>query len=199
MKKKICSILILIVLLLNSSVMPLIGYTVEAIVDAIDSIENDVQTVQEVALEKYINYANELETGTMVQLRVGVGIQKEEEIYIEGITTIIECPTILGNVPNRVEVLGKEASYKDGKITIQESYEEKVKYEEKKEYTIILFYDANCYTSINEERILDVKVTVVHEIEKEIDTTNETKIASKSEKVTETIQGESTIQIIIYP
>ena len=55
--KKICSILILIVLLLNSSVMVLISEAVEAVSEMLAANENNIQTTQQVALEKYINYA----------------------------------------------------------------------------------------------------------------------------------------------
>lgn len=182
--KKICSILILIVLLLNSSVMVLISEAVEAVSGMILGAEEGIQTTQEVVLEKYINYANELDTETIVQLKVGVGLQKHEneEVYVEGTTVSIECPEILGKVPTRVEVIGKESSYENGIITIQEKYEEKLKYEDKQEYTIILFYGADCYTNENQERLLNVKVSVAQTV----------KIAKAGESVT--LTGETTAQ-----
>lgn len=166
--KKICSILILIVLLLNSSVMVLISEAVEAVSNALSGAEENIQTTQEVVLEKYINYANEAEQGAMIQLKVGVGLQKDEneEVYLEGTTVAIECPKILEKVPTRVEVIGKEASYENGIITIQEKYEERFKYENKQEYTVILFYGADCYTNENQERLLNVKVSVAQTVKK---------------------------------
>lgn len=166
--KKICSILILIVLLLNSSIMVLISEAVEAVSNMLSDAQENIQTTQEVVLEKYINYANEAEQGTMVQLKVGIGLQKEvtEEVYLEGTTVTVECPKILDRIPTRVEVVGKESSYENGIITIQEKYEEKLKYEEKQEYTVILFYDADCYTNTNQERLLNVKVSVTQTVQK---------------------------------
>lgn len=166
--KKICSILILIVLLLNSSIMVLISEAVEAVSNMLSDAQENIQTTQEVVLEKYINYANEAEQGTMVQLKVGIGLQKEvtEEVYLEGTTVTVECPKILDRIPTRVEVVGKESSYENGIITIQEKYEEKLKYEGKQEYTVILFYDADCYTNTNQERLLNVKVSVTQTVQK---------------------------------
>ncbi|MCI8655333.1 MAG: hypothetical protein HFJ48_05645 [Clostridia bacterium] len=202
--KKICSILILIVLLLNSSVMVLISEAVEAVSEMLAANENNIQTTQQVALEKYINYANELERGTMVQLKARVGIQEEpngleaeskEEIYLEGTTVQIECPKILEKVPTRVEVIGKEAEYANGIITIKEAYEEKLKYDGEKEYTIILFYDADCYTDANTERVLDVKMSVSHTIANTEQIVNGTSETEKDRSVM--IQGEIASQIVV--
>ncbi len=185
--KKICSILILIVLLLNSSLMLLISEAVGAVSEMISKAEDNIQTTQELSVEKYINYANELETGTMIQLKLKVGLQLEqnEEIYVEGTTVEIECPKILEKEPTRVEVMGKESSYKNGIITIQEKYNEKLKYTEKQEYTVILFYGADCYTNSNQEREINAKATITETVKK----------ASSEKSIT--ITGETTAQRIV--
>ena len=182
--KKFCSILILIVLLLNSSVMVLINQAVQAVSETITS-EKDIQSTQEVKLEKYMNYVSGKEKGAMVQLKVEVGLEKEEsEVYVNGRTITIECPKILEKMPNRVEVLERDSIYKDGIITIKETNSEKAKYEGKQEYTIILFYGEECYTDLQEERVLNAKVSVTQTIEKE----------TEGKKETITVEGKAEIQ-----
>ena len=185
--KKICSILILIVLLLNSSLMILISQAVDAVSEMISSEKDEIQSTQEVVLEKYVNYANELEKGTIVQLRVGVGLKNDanKEVYVKDRKVSIECPRISEKVPTRVEVIGKEAKYDNGTITVQETYENKLKYEGREEYTVILFYDADCYTENQEERMLNAKVLVEQTIE----------TAEAKESVT--VKGEATAQIAV--
>lgn len=196
--KRICSILILIVLLLNSSVMVLISQAVDAVAEILSTEDNNIQSTQDISIDKYINYANNLEKGTMIQLKVKVGLQKGqseqaiqelEETYINERTITIESPKISNKIPTRVEVIGKESNYANGVITIQEKYEQKLKYDGIKEYTLILFYDADCYTDLNEERTLDAKVSVMQVI-------SDNKTSQTSEKDV-TVQGEATTQITV--
>ena len=203
MRKKLCCILMLTILLLNSSIMLIISEAVEAI----QSItEEKIKALAEINLIKYENYDTTTENsksgskGLLVQFNLKTGIEyAEDEEYnpIQKTETNIALPWIGKYKPTRVEVIikstqatngGKDAKYEyhssTGILSIvaeNDEYSEKIE-GAKDEYEIICIYGSECYTE-NEERNIRVKVgtyeTLKNEEKKEISTEKEEKYTCK--------------------
>ena len=186
MRKKLCCILTLIVLLLNSSVMIIVSEAVDAIQTSL--VHEQVKPIIEMKLTKYENFDTTTENsstgskGAIIQTNVKTGIEYaegQEYKAIQKTISKIQVPTISENKPQRVEVIirstkatngGKTANYeydKDtGVVTIvaeNSEYTENIP-EARDEYDVIFIYDSNCYINNNEERSFNIKVDVTEEI-----------------------------------
>ena len=178
---KICSILILTALMLNSSLMLIVSEAVEAIQTSTDKEKETVKTqaVGELELTKYENF-NTMNTesssdttgskGVLVQYSLKTGITFDENAEYTPIkkTSInIDLPWIGDYKPERVEVItkstkatngGKDAKYEYNsntgilQITAENNdYTENVS-EARDEYEIICIYKSECYTK-DEKRL----------------------------------------------
>ena len=162
MRKKVCCILMLITLLLNSSVMLVISQAVDAVQNIVN--KDKTKVFAEVNLTKYENYDTTTENsstgskGTLAQFNLKTGINFEEgENYtpIKKTSVNIEVPKIGNYNPTRVEVItkstkatngGKDAKYEYNsntgilQITAENNdYTENVS-EARDEYEIICIY-----------------------------------------------------------
>ena len=199
MRKKVCCILMLITLLLNSSVMLVISQAVDAVQNIVN--KDKTKVFAEVNLTKYENYDTTTENsstgskGTLAQFNLKTGINFEEgENYtpIKKTSVNIEVPKIGNYNPTRVEVItkstkatngGKDAKYEYNsntgilQITAENNdYTENVS-EARDEYEIICIYKSECYTK-DEKRNLNVKANV----EETLKDDSETKISAKVEQ-----------------
>ena len=209
MRKKVCCILMLITLLLNSSVMLVISQAVDAVQNIVN--KDKTKVFAEVNLTKYENYDTTTENsstgskGTLAQFNLKTGINFEEgENYtpIKKTSVNIEVPKIGNYNPTRVEVItkstkatngGKDAKYEYNsntgilQITAENNdYTENVS-EARDEYEIICIYKSECYTK-DEKRNLNVKANV----EETLKDDSETKISAKVEQkfeVQENVNG----------
>ena len=202
MRKKVCCILMLITLLLNSSVMLVISQAVDAVQNIVN--KDKTKVFAEVNLTKYENYDTTTENsstgskGTLAQFNLKTGINFEEgENYtpIKKTSVNIEVPKIGNYNPTRVEVItkstkatngGKDAKYEYNsntgilQITAENNdYTENVS-EARDEYEIICIYKSECYTK-DEKRNLNVKANV----EETLKDDSETKISAKVEQMFE--------------
>ena len=202
MKKKLYCILMLIVLLLNSSVMLIISEAVEAINDNKENTTDEkVKTLAEINLTKYENFDTTTEEndsgskGVLVQFNLKTGIQYEEgEEYvpIKKTSTNIDLPWIGDYKPSRVEVITKSTQATNGKKEARYDYHsstgilqiiaENDDYTEnnqdaRDEYEVICIYRKECYTD-NEERNFKIRANV----ETTLDNEDETKVTTKTEQ-----------------
>ena len=209
MRKKVCCILMLITLLLNSSVMLVISQAVDAVQNIVN--KDKTKVFAEVNLTKYENYDTTTENsstgskGTLAQFNLKTGINFEEgENYtpIKKTSVNIEVPKIGNYNPTRVEVITKSTKATNGRkdakyeynsntgilqITAENNdYAENVS-EARDEYEIICIYKSECYTK-DEKRNLNVKANV----EETLKDDSETKISAKIEQkfeVQENVNG----------
>ena len=200
MKKKLYCILMLIVLLLNSSVMLIISEAVDAINDNKENTTDEkVKTLAEINLTKYENFDTTTEEndsgskGVLVQFNLKTGIQYEEgEEYvpIKKTSTNIDLPWIGDYKPSRVEVITKSTQATNGKKEARYDYHsstgilqiiaENDDYTEnnqdaRDEYEVICIYRKECYTD-NEERNFKIRANV----ETTLDNEDETKVTTKT-------------------
>ena len=179
MKRKLCCILILIVLLLNSPIMLVISKAIDEVNRTTE--EEKIKALVEINLTQYENYDTTIEKskngskGVLVQFNLKTGIEfaeNEEYKSIQKTETNIALPWIGNYRPSRVEVIikstqatngGKEARYEyhssTGILSIiseNSNYTQKID-NAKDEYEIICIYRSDCYTE-NEERNLKVKL-----------------------------------------
>ena len=202
MKKKLYCILMLIVLLLNSSVMLIISEAVDAINDNKENTTDEkVKTLAEINLTKYENFDTTTEKndsgskGVLVQFNLKTGIQYEEGeeyIPIKKTGTNIDLPWIGDYKPSRVEVITKSTQSTNGKkeakyeyhsstgilqiVAENDDYIENNK-DARDEYEVICIYRKECYTD-NEERNFKIRANV----ELTLNNEEETKVTTKTEQ-----------------
>ena len=134
MKKKILSILILIVLLLNSSLLMVISEAVSTISEEINSMEgsNVAETIIEVQPNKYINYdtttpdSDTGSKGALIQINVKTGILYHEYYSYGPITkstTTVQAPELAGKKPERAEVIVKSTKATNGGSSASYEYD----------------------------------------------------------------------------
>lgn len=186
MKKKLCCILMLITLLLNSSVMITISEAVEVINETLSENESETKPIIEAELTKYVNFDTTTEgsdtgsKGVLIQFNVKTGIEyPEEQEYkaIQKTISKIEAPEINGNKPERATVIlkstkatngGMSANWdytSEGILTItaeNEEYTDNVP-EARDEYEVIFIYGDDCYND-NEERNLVLEINLTEEL-----------------------------------
>ena len=180
MKRKLCCILMLTILLLNSSIMLIVSEAVDAVKDI---IENKVNVLADITLDKYENFDTTIENsdigskGVLAQFNLKTGIQftvNENYVPIKQTKTNIDLPLIESNKPKRVEVItkstqatngGKNANYKyDYSTGSLEILAENTEYTDniadaRDEYEIICIYSSECYNQ-DKERDFKIKANV---------------------------------------
>ena len=211
MKKKLCCILTLIVLILNSSIMLIVSEAVDAIQSQIgDASESKINALAEINLTKYENFDTTTENidtgskGVLVQFNLKTGIEfldGEEYQAIKKTVTNIDLPWIGDYKPSRVEVITKSTQATNGEknatyeyhsstgilqiIAENDNYNENIT-DARDEYEVICLYRKECYTDNNEERTFDIRAN----IEETLNNEDESKIVKKEEQtytVTENI------------
>ena len=189
MRKKLCCILMLAILLLNSSIMLIISEAVEAIKTETEG-EEQGKVLAEINLTKYENFDTTTENGQggskgiLVQLNLKTGIEfaKDQEYQaIQRTETNLSLPRIKDYKPSRVEVItqstqatngGKNAKYEyhysTGILSIvaeNSDYNQKVD-NARDEYEIICIYRSECYTD-NQENNFKVQLNTYETLNRE--------------------------------
>ena len=176
---KIISILVIMLMMVNSSLMLVISVAVDAVQKIID--ETKINAVYELNMEKYVNYKMGDKQGTLVQtyLKTGIEYQEGQEyVPIDTSNVIINTPKINDKYPEIVEVVtkstkatngdgsGKDVNYAYNKENGQLQINTENKADDKgniytenvagarDEYQIDFYYDADCYNGENQKRVL---------------------------------------------
>ena len=176
---KIISILVIMLMIVNSSLMLVISVAADAVQKIID--ETKTNAIYELNIEKYVNYKTGDKQGTLVQTNLKTGIEYQEgQEYapIQETNVIINTPKINDKYPENVEIItkstkatngdenGKDVNYTYNKengqlqiITENKADDKGNIYSEnvagaRDEYQIDFYYDANCYNGENQKRIL---------------------------------------------
>lgn len=211
--RKAIIILISMMILLNSSLLLVISKAVDIVAQAID--ESKTKVVNEINLEKYVNYAVGEDKGTLLQVDLKTGVQFEEgQEYcpIRKTDIVLNFPQIEGKYPERVELIGLSTKAtngdEDGK-DIQNNYnkangELKIEtfnkgdkkgniYSEKvdgarDEYKLILYYGSEVFNVGNIARNLEIKGAVQINFANEAGTSKKEEF-SQAYDVTENISG----------
>lgn len=218
--KKILTMFIMLVLLINSSLLVLISTALDEVERLID--ESKIEANIEINLEKYVNYKiTEESKGTIVQANIKSGIEyKEDQQYnpIKSTEISINSPKIEDEYPESVEVLTKATKATNGdekgkhtyyeynknsgelKIIAENKENEEGKIYDQKvdgakdEYEIIYYYSKNCYNDKNKERDLTITGKIYEKLANENET-NIQKEFTQENKVTENIAGLISTQI----
>ena len=161
--KYISNVLILLVLLLNSSSMVIAN-------EIVDNLQTEkAEAMIETELTKYSNYNVHEQKGSIVQLNVKTGIKYPENVQTENIKksiVLLNMPILKEELPERVEVIAKSTKATNGKEKEQVSYaydkntgalqittsnEENAEYvaNSKDEYEIVAIYSENTYEEQN--------------------------------------------------
>lgn len=183
MKKKIYSILVLIIMLLNNSALI-------PIVNAIEETEVKPETIAENNLVKYVNYDKNANKGLVLELNVktGVNFADLEKNSIERSLIEMQLPEIEGVYPEKVTVVARNTESTNGKNS---SIEEKYDYNSENgklnietsndkdqngnmfipnsndlrdDYEVICIYNEKAYTKDEIERELNVSVNVKQQV-----------------------------------
>lgn len=191
--KKIIVSLILMMMFLNSSFLSIVSIAVDEIEKVID--ETKINVLQNIVLEKYVNYDIEDSKGVLTQFNLKTGIEYldgEEYAPLGSTGILLNVPKIENEFPERVEVVGKSTKATNGSdiakdfrfiynketgelkfAAVNEKDDEGNIYAEnlngaRDEYTIICYYSENCYNDSNLERDLELSGFVQANIENEI-------------------------------
>lgn len=212
--KKIISILAIMLMLINSSLMLVISVAVDAVQNIID--ESKINALYELNLDKYVNYKVEDTTGLMVQadLKTGIKYQDGQEyVPIEATNVTLNTPKVNEEYPERVEVVtkstkstngdekGKDFNYAYNKdngeiklITENKADENGNVYSEnvadaRDEYQVILYYGSNCYNDKNEKRELEFSGKLSMALKKDDNETIKEQDISQKFEVTENVSS----------
>lgn len=219
--KKLFAILVLFILIINSSFLLVISTAVDEIEKLID--ESKIKPVIEVNLEKYVNYnISEESKGVLLQTNIKTGIEYEEsEGYtpIKATKTVVNLPQIDGRFPETIEVLAKSTKATNGDDNGKDMYysydKESGKLEivvdnkendngdiytenvngARDEFIVISNYSSDCYSDENLKRNLNVSGTVEEILTNE----NATKLSNSftsNFEVTENISGLISTEVI---
>ena len=210
---KIISILVIMLMMVNSSLMLVISVAVDAVQKIID--ETKINAVYELSIEKYVNYKTGDKQGTLVQtyLKTGIEYQEGQEyVPIDTSNVIINTPKINDKYPESVEVVtkstkatngdgsGKDVNYAYNKengqlqiITENKADDKGNIYTEnvagaRDEYQLDFYYDANCYNDKNEKRSLEFKGNVELKLKDDRDIRKNQEISQNFE-VAENVSG----------
>lgn len=210
---KIISILVIMLMMLNSSLMLVISVAVDAVQKIID--ETKINAVYELNMEKYVNYKMGDKQGTLVQtyLKTGIEYQEGQEyVPIDTSNVIINTPKINDKYPESVEVVtkstkatngdgsGKDVNYAYNKengqlqiITENKADDKGNIYTEnvagaRDEYQLDFYYDADCYNDKNEKRSLEFKGNVELKLKDDRDIRKNQEISQNFE-VAENVSG----------
>ena len=210
---KIISILVIMLMMVNSSLMLVISVAVDAVQKIID--ETKINAVYELNMEKYVNYKMGDKQGTLVQtyLKTGIEYQEGQEyVPIDTSNVIINTPKINDKYPESVEVVtkstkatngdgsGKDVNYAYNKengqlqiITENKADDKGNIYTEnvagaRDEYQLDFYYDANCYNDKNEKMSLEFKGNVELKLKDDRDIRKNQEISQNFE-VAENVSG----------
>ena len=210
---KIISILVIMLMMVNSSLMLVISVAVDAVQKIID--ETKINAVYELNMEKYVNYKMGDKQGTLVQtyLKTGIEYQEGQEyVPIDTSNVIINTPKINDKYPESVEVVtkstkatngdrnGKDVNYAYNKENGQLQINTENKADDKgniytenvagarDEYQLDFYYDANCYNDKNEKRSLEFKGNVELKLKDDRDIRKNQEISQNFE-VAENVSG----------
>ena len=210
---KIISILVIMLMMVNSSLMLVISVAADAVQKIID--ETKINAVYELNMEKYVNYKMGDKQGTLVQtyLKTGIEYQEGQEyVPIDTSNVIINTPKINDKYPESVEVVtkstkatngdgsGKDVNYAYNKengqlqiITENKADDKGNIYTEnvagaRDEYQLDFYYDANCYNDKNEKRSLEFKGNVELKLKDDRDIRKNKEISQNFE-VAENVSG----------
>ena len=210
---KIISILVIMLMMVNSSLMLVISVAVDAVQKIID--ETKINAVYELNMEKYVNYKMGDKQGTLVQtyLKTGIEYQEGQEyVPIDTSNVIINTPKINDKYPESVEVVtkstkatngdgsGKDVNYAYNKengqlqiITENKADDKGNIYTEnvagaRDEYQLDFYYDANCYNDKNEKGSLEFKGNVELKLKDDRDIRKNQEISQNFE-VAENVSG----------
>lgn len=210
---KIISILVIMLMMLNSSLMLVISVAVDAVQKIID--ETKINAVYELNMEKYVNYKMGDKQGTLVQtyLKTGIEYQEGQEyVPIDTSNVIINTPKINDKYPESVEVVtkstkatngdgsGKDVNYAYNKENGQLQINTENKADDKgniytenvagarDEYQLDFYYDADCYNDKNEKRSLEFKGNVELKLKDDRDIRKNQEISQNFE-VAENVSG----------
>lgn len=184
--KKIFAILVLFLLIFNSSLLTVVSTAVDELKKLID--ESKINSVIDVNLEKYVKFnISDEDKGTLVELNIKTGIEyKEDQQYvpIKATRTVTNLPKINGKYPESVDILAKSTKATNGDENGKDVYN---KYNQENgtleivvdnkendngdiytenvngardEFVVIARYGADCYSDKNEKRVLNVTGTI---------------------------------------
>ena len=211
--KKITVILVLMMMLINSSLLLSISDAIDAIEEVMD--EAKINPLYEINLEKYVNYNTEGSTGTVVQINLKTGIEYgegQEYKPLNSTGVLLNLPKIEDEYPESIEVVGKSTKATNGSDVAKDFkqfynkdtgemkvvainpkddsgniYSENVE-GARDEYTIICYYSSNCYNDKNDERKLEFSGFVQANIANDTEIKKDTEI-TQNYIVTENISG----------
>ena len=217
--KKIMTIFVLIAMIFNSSLLLIISNAVDSIEQSID--ESKVNVLQEIKLEKYINYNIGNSKGLLTQYNLKTGIKyrnNEDYAPLDSTGILLNLPKIQDEYPEEVKVIAKSTKATNGSenakdfifdydkekgalkiAVVNQTDEEGNIYDEniegaRDEYTIICYYSSNCYDENNTERDLEVNGFVQANIAEDIQINKKVEI-NETHKVSENISGLVTTEI----
>ena len=210
---KIISILVIMLMIVNSSLMLVISVAADAVQKIID--ETKTNAIYELNIEKYVNYKTWDKQGTLVQTNLKTGIEYQEgQEYapIQETNVTINTPKINDKYPENVEIItkstkatngdenGKDVNYTYNKengqlqiITENKADDKGNIYSEnvagaRDEYQLDFYYDADCYNDKNEKRSLEFKGNVELKLKDDRDIRKNQEISQNFE-VAENVSG----------
>ena len=103
---KIISILVIAMMIINSSLLTIISVAIDEVEKIID--ESKIDANYELNIRKYVNYEVGEERGLMVQTYLKDGIEYkegQEQVPIKATNVVINAPKVNGEYPQKVEVI----------------------------------------------------------------------------------------------
>lgn len=211
--RKAIVILVLMLMLINSSLLSVISNAIEDNKPEENIDETKINPLYEINLEKYVNYKVEENSGTLVQMDLKTGIEYldgQEYKPLNSTGVLLNLPKIENEFPENIEVIGKSTKATNGSdvakdfqyvydknigemkiVAVNHEDEDGNIYSEKvdgarDEYTVICYYSANCYNDENVERNLELSGFVQVNVENNIIKNTE---ITQNYNVTENISG----------
>ena len=211
--KKMIAVLVIMLMLINSSLLTVLSIAVDAIEEAIE--QKKIKAMAEIGLEKYVNYSFGDNKGVLLKLDLKTGIEygeNQEYKPLKSSTVDLVAPQINGEYPENVELQAistkatngeekaKDFTYnydsQNGHITIQVENKEDDNgniytvqdLDARDNYKIDLYYSANCYDYVKSLRDLDLNGEIVEVIANEDGTEIRDRFEEKLQ-VSENISG----------
>ena len=188
--KKILAVIVISLMICNSSMLTLISVAIDEIEDIVDISKVDIK--EDINLEKYVNYSVGDKKGLLVKLHLKTGIEyKDDQQYksVKSTLIVLNAPMINNQYPENIEIIGNSTNdflhkynQESGKFAIQALNEDNT------DFTINLYYDSNCYSERAEEKNIEISGI----IKDELSDSNSTEIEKQIEKsvdVSEDISG----------
>ncbi len=188
--KKILVVIVIALMICNSSMLTLISVAIDEIEDIVDISKVNIN--EDINLEKYVNYSFGDKKGLLVKLHLKTGIEyKDDQQYksVKSTLMVLNAPMINNQYPENIEIIGNSTNdflhkynQESGKFAIQALNEDNT------DFTINLYYDSNCYSERAEEKNIEISGI----IKDELSDSNSTEIEKQIEKsvdVSEDISG----------